>query len=114
LLLATAAAEVGFKELVIDLIPEARWLVLEAPSPPLVGLLKNSLPELPVRHGEPIPPPSEFRNVMRKAIEARNDLAHQGEFDRRDVDLYEVIDTVRLLLRQFAYYRGFTWVTPAW
>jgi hypothetical protein len=51
---------------------------------------------------------------MRKAIEARNDLAHQGEFDRRDVDLYEVIDTVRLLLRQFAYYRGFTWVTPAW
>jgi hypothetical protein len=114
LLLAVAAAEVGFKELVIDLIPGVRWLALEAPSPPLVGLLKNSLPELPVRQGEAISPPSEFRNVMRKAVEARNDLAHQGEFNRRDIDLYEVIDTVRLLLRQFAYYRGFTWVTPAW
>jgi len=114
LLLAVAAAEVGFKELVIDLIPEVRWLALEAPSPPLVGLLKNSLPELPVRQKGATPPPPGVRNVMLKAIEARNDLAHQGEFNRRGVDLYEVIDTVRLLLRQFAYYRGFTWVTPAW
>ena len=114
LLLAVAAAEVGFKELVVDLIPEVKWLALNAPSPPLVGLLKNSLPELPVRQGVAAPPPRELRNVMDKAVKARNELAHQGEFNRRDVDLYEVIDTVRSLLRQFAYYRGFSWETPAW
>jgi hypothetical protein len=114
LLLAVAAAEVSFKELVIDLVPEVRWLTLNVQSPPLVRLLSNSLPELPVRQGVAAPPPREFRKVIQKAVEARNDLAHQGEFDRLDIDLYEVLDVVRSLLHQFAYYRGYTWVMPVW
>lgn len=114
LLLAVAAAEVSFKELVIDLVPEVRWLTLNVQSPPLVRLLSNFLPELPVRQGVAAPPPRELRRVMQKAVEARNDLAHQGEFDRLDVDLYEILEVVRSLLHQFAYYRGFTWVTPVW
>jgi len=114
LLLAVAAAEVGFKELVTDLVPEVRWFTLNVQSPPLVRLLSNSLPELPVRRGVAAPPPREIRRVMQKAVEARNDLAHHGEFDRLGVDLDEVLEVVRSLLHQFAYYRGFTWVTPAW
>jgi hypothetical protein len=114
LLLAIAAAEVGFKELVIDLVPNVRWLTLNVPSPPLLGLLKNSLPELPVRQGIAAPAPQELRKVMQRAVEARNALAHQGGFDSLDVDLYEVIDVVRSLLRQFAHYRGFVWVAPVW
>ena len=114
LLLGVAASEVGYKELVIDLVPEVQWFALNVPSPPLLRLLTNSLPELPVRQGVAAAPPRELRKVMQKAVEARNDLAHQGKFNRLDVDLYEVLDTVRLLLNQFAYYRGFTWVTPAW
>ena len=114
LLLAVAAAEVGFKELVIDLVPEVRWLTLNVQSPPLVRLLSNSLPELPVRQGVAARPPREFRRVMEEAVKARNDLAHQGEFDRLDVDLNEILEVVRSMLHQFAYYRGFTWVTPVW
>jgi hypothetical protein len=114
LLLAVAAAEVGFKELVIDLVPEARWLTLNVQSPPLVRLLSNFLPELPVRQGVAAPPPRELRRIVQKAVEARNDLAHQGEFDQLDVNLYEVLDVVLSLLHQFAYYRGFIWVTPVW
>jgi hypothetical protein len=114
LLLAVAAAEVGFKELVIDLVPEVRYLTLNVQSPPLVRLLKNSLPELPVRQGTATPAPQELRKVIEKAVEARNELAHQGKFDRLNVDLDEVLDAVRSVLHQFAYYRGFTWVTPVW
>lgn len=114
LLLAVAAAEVGFKEMVIDLVPEVRWLTLNVQSPPLVRLLSNSLSELPVRQGVAAPPPRELRRVMEKAVKARNDLAHQGEFDRLDVDLYEILEVVRSILHQFAYYRGFTWVMPVW
>jgi hypothetical protein len=114
LLLAVAAAEVGFKELVIDLVPEARWLTLNVQSPPLARLLSHYLSELPVRQGVAAPPPRDLRRVMQKAVEARNELAHQGKFDRLDIDLYEVLDAVRSLLRQFAYYRGFSWVTSVW
>jgi hypothetical protein len=46
LLLAVAAVEVGFKEFVIDLVPEARWLTLNVQSPPLPRLLSHYLPEL--------------------------------------------------------------------
>jgi hypothetical protein len=114
LLLAVAAAEVGFKEMVIDLIPEVQWLMLNAPSPPLVGLLSKSLPELPVRKGVAKSPPNNVRKVIQRAVEARNRLAHQGSFDRLEVNLDEVLSAVRSLLRQFAYYRGFEWITPAW
>jgi hypothetical protein len=48
LLLALAAAEVGYKELVIDLVPEVRWFTLNVQSPPLIRLLSHSLSELPV------------------------------------------------------------------
>jgi hypothetical protein len=39
LIIAIAAAEVGFKECVGDLIPGARWLVDHVPSPPLVQMV---------------------------------------------------------------------------
>lgn len=94
LLLAVAAAEVGFKELVTDLVPEVRWLTLNVPAPPLVRLLSNSLPELPVRAGIAEPPPKEIRRVLENAVKARNDLAHQGEFDRLGIDLDEVLAVV--------------------
>jgi hypothetical protein len=99
---------------VIDLVPEAHWLALNVPSPPLASLLSHYLPELPVRQGVAARPPRDLRRVIQKAVGARNELAHQGKFDRLDLDLYEVLDVVRSLLRQFAYYRGFTWVTSVW
>jgi hypothetical protein len=114
LLLAVAAAEVGYKELAIDLVPQVGWFTLNVQSPPLARLLTNSLPELPVRQGVAAPPPRELRRVIQRAVEARNGLAHQGEFDRLDIDLYEILEVVRSLLHQFAYYRGFSWVTPVW
>jgi hypothetical protein len=44
LIIAMAAAEIGFKELVGDLVPAARWMIDNAPSPPLVRMLAEYLP----------------------------------------------------------------------
>ncbi len=114
LMLAVAAAEVGVKELLIDLVPQVEWFTLHVQSPPLVGLLKNSLSQLPVRQGVGTPAPQEVVNVMERAIKARNNLAHQGRFRVLDVNLEEVTNVVESLLKQFEYYRGFAWVTPVW
>ena len=113
LLLAIAAAEVGFKELLIDLAPQVEWIALHVQSPPIVDLLKHALPELPVRQGHGSAAPTALRKVIGLAVEARNRLAHRGQFNRPDVDLDATIEVTRTLLRQFAYYRGMTWATPS-
>ena len=38
LMIAIAAAKISFKELVGDLVPAARWIIDNAPSPPLVRI----------------------------------------------------------------------------
>ena len=49
--IGVAAAEVGMKQLVAMLVPHARWLVEELPSPPLVPMMRHYLAELPIRRG---------------------------------------------------------------
>jgi hypothetical protein len=50
LLLGIAAAEVGFKQHVARMLPEAAWLVENVPSPPLERMLADYFPTLPSRH----------------------------------------------------------------
>jgi hypothetical protein len=49
LAIGIAAAEIGVKDLIASLIPDTRWLVKETPSPPVVKILREYLPMLPVR-----------------------------------------------------------------
>jgi hypothetical protein len=80
LLLAVAAAEIGFKELVADLVPGAEWLALNLQSPPLVKMLKEYLPMLPVRVGGPaLPPPKPIPQILDDAVRRRNELSHRGD-----------------------------------
>jgi hypothetical protein len=44
-----AAAEIGVKDLIASVVPNAHWLVKETPSPPVVKILREYLPMLPVR-----------------------------------------------------------------
>jgi hypothetical protein len=44
-----AAAEIGVKDLIAVVVPNAHWLVKETPSPPVVRILREYLPMLPVR-----------------------------------------------------------------
>ena len=49
LAIGIAAAEIGVKDLIASLVPNAQWLVMEMPSPPVVKILREYLPMLPVR-----------------------------------------------------------------
>ena len=69
LLIGVAAAEVGFKECVAELIPGAAWLVEYAPSPPLVIMLTDYLPKLPTKciiDGKVVPPPKAVIDTLKE------------------------------------------------
>jgi hypothetical protein len=45
MILAVAAAEVGFKQFIVQMQPETKWLVANLPSPPLDKMLAEFLTE---------------------------------------------------------------------
>ncbi len=73
LVLGIAAAEAGFKQFVGTIVPDARWLAENAPSPPLVKMLAEYLPKLPARNtfaGKVPPPPPDILNTLKKGVES--------------------------------------------
>jgi hypothetical protein len=112
IIIGIAAAEVGVKECVVDLVPKAQWLVEKAPAPPLVGMLREYLPLLPVRRrirdGVP-PPPDSILNTLRKGVQLRNRVAHAGASPPGSDTVEEVLEAVRDVLWLLDYYCGFEW-----
>jgi hypothetical protein len=112
LVIAIAAAEIGFKETVADLVPEASWLVENAPAPPLYRMLKEYLPCLPLRgylKGHSIKIPDSILSVLRKGITLRNELVHTNPKEVPPQTLSEVLENVRWLLRILDACRGQDW-----
>lgn len=109
LVLAVAALETGIKAYIATMVPDARWLAFEAPSPPVFKILSEYLPTLESRDAIPIPPPPKrLRTLVRKAVEARNDLAHKGEV-AASLDLEDLVDGVREILYMFDFFSGREW-----
>lgn len=112
LVAAVSAVEVGLKELISDLVPQAEWLALETQTPPVVKMLKNYLPTLPVRltlNDEAPPPPPRVRRIIQDAVEQRNAISHQGARPPDIRALLEIIEAVEDTLWLFDYYRGHHW-----
>jgi hypothetical protein len=112
LVLGMVAAEVGFKQCVGELLPEARWLVDNVPSPPIVSMIKNYLPLLPTKlkiNGAVVPPPKEITRSLQQGVEARNRTVHVGASPPDGVELKELLLSVRDLLYILNYYCGFDW-----
>jgi hypothetical protein len=113
LLMGIAAAEVGFKHCVTALVPTTEWLIENSPSPPLVTMLKDYLPQLPTRKsfaGKVLPPPKdEILDVLTKGVQLRNKVTHTGAAEPKFETLKEVLLAVRDLLWLLDYYRGFDW-----
>lgn len=112
LVVGIAAAEVGFKECVADLVQPAAWLVENMPSPDLVKMLREFLPLLPARKtigGKVLSPPKSVRDSLQKGVLLRNKIAHgPAPAPSRDT-LKEVLSAVEDLLWILDYYRGFDW-----
>jgi hypothetical protein len=113
LLMAIAAAEVGFKHFATVLVPDTEWLVENMPSPPLVPMLRDYLPRLPAKKsfaGKVLPPPEkEILDVLKKGVLLRNKLAHTAPPEPSYETLEEVLLAVRDVLWLLDYYRGFGW-----
>jgi hypothetical protein len=77
IVLAVTAVEVELKRLIGALVPQADWLVANAPSPPIHKIIRNYLPTLP-RSVEYAEPPPQLLRALEKAVALRNKFVHVG------------------------------------
>jgi hypothetical protein len=106
-----AAAEIGFKRLVAELVPDAGWLVSEVPSPPLDRMLKTYLPILPVRQAfnGRILIPAHIQKAIVAGMKRRNDLVHKDADPPSFEEVEGLLVPVCDLLWLFDYYAGREW-----
>lgn len=109
LVIGVAAAEVGLKQLIAILVPYSRWLVEELPLPPLVSMMKNYLPELPIRAQVERNRrcPKHLRTALDAAVTERNAVVHRG-IDP-SVNLRQTLIAVREFLYLLDLYAGQAW-----
>jgi len=112
LVIGIAAAEVGFKQCIGTLVPDAEWLANNVPSPQLYTMLSEYLPQLPAKlkiEGGVLKPPKSIRTAIKKGGEARNSLAHRGAEPPDRYELKNILLSIRDLLYLLDYYCGFEW-----
>lgn len=107
-----SAAEVAMKECIASLVPGAQWLAEEAPTPPLMAMMKNYLPLLPAKskfRGEVLAPPKSIRRDIEEGVKLRNKVVHVGRQAPNYVALEKILLSVKDFLWLIDYYRGYTW-----
>jgi hypothetical protein len=112
LVMGIAAAETGVKRLISTLVPAADWLVQETQSPPLVRMLEEYLPTLPVRlriNGNVLCPPTWLIDVIKKGVGLRNKIVHGHDIPLKSDSLRDVLEAVHDLLYLFDLYAGYEW-----
>jgi hypothetical protein len=95
LVLAVAAAEVGFKQFASRSLPDAEWL-LELPSPPLTEMLQKFPWEKlkPRINGKAPFVPEPILKELKKAVVLRNKIVHSGTANLDDDTLDSILETV--------------------
>jgi hypothetical protein len=112
LIIGMSAAEVGFKQCIGKLVPDAEWLANNAPTPPLDKMLSSYLPLLPAKlriEGNVLKPTRRIRSAIKKGIDARNHCVHVGNEPPKGKDLKELLLSIRDLLYLLDFYCGFEW-----
>ena len=82
LLMTATALETGVKTHIAKLVPDARWLLSEMPSPPIHKMLRKYLPELHQKRGTALANWAKLKPLFKDAenlAEHRNDLTHTGD-----------------------------------
>jgi hypothetical protein len=112
LVIGVAAAEVGFKKLVGNLVPQVQWLVDEVPTPSLSTMLRKFLPTLPVKaklEGKSIRLPGNLLNKLEEAVTRRNKLVHAGHAPPSGKELDGMLRAILDLLWVCDLYGGHLW-----
>jgi hypothetical protein len=110
LLMGIAAAEAGLKQYIVAVHPDTRWIVEHLPSPPLVQMLTDYLPKLPVQPPakQAQTPPAKLIETIRKGVNIRNTVAHVGGSLAFET-VEEILLAVRDVLWMLDYYAGHSW-----
>jgi len=109
LVIGVAAAEVGLKQLIAAMVPDAKPLVENIPSPSLDVMMRKILPHLPIK-AEVEPSrraPRYLRTAVVAAVEDRNRVVHLGSMPRGD--LRETLLAIREFLYMLDMYSGQLW-----
>jgi hypothetical protein len=112
LILGIAAAEVGLKQCVSFLAPDTDWLMRNLPSPPIITMLQDYLPTLPVKNtvqGKVLPPPKSIMDELKKGVGLRNKVVHSKAESLKYETLRDILWAVRDLLWLLDYYSGHQW-----
>jgi hypothetical protein len=119
LVMAVTALEIGTKQLIAVLVPQAAWLAEHLPSPPIDVILREYLPTMPARcliSGEAPFVPDGLLKIVKKGVTVRNSTIHAG---KRDLDrdlITDVIAAVSDILWILDVYAGNKWaltyITP--
>ena len=100
IVLAVAAAEVGFKQFASKMLPDTAWVLENLQSPPLVRMLElfpwDKL-KLEI-NGQPVTVPDLIRDELKKAITLRNEIVHGRSGSLTKDTTEEVLYSVRDLL----------------
>jgi len=107
-----SSLEVATKALIAQLIPDASWLTKNIPSPPLVKMLIEYIPRLPVVNkvkGKVCSPPKILVDKIRKGVTIRNDITHVGEKAPSYESLTEILEAVRDIIWLLDYFSGKDW-----
>jgi hypothetical protein len=113
LVLAVAAAEVGFKQFAAEAFPETNWILENLPAPPLDKMLKVfPWPRLGLAINERVPSvPASIESELKKAVGLRNQIVHAGLVKLKVETVDSAITSVRDLLYFLDALRGQNWAT---
>ena len=111
LMLGVSALEVGVKAFVSKLVPSSEWLCFEMPAPPVVKMLQEYLPSLPVKLkiNDKVFIPRKIIESLKKAVADRNRVAHKGMTVVNDESLADILMNVQMALYFLDYYAGHPW-----
>lgn len=113
IVMGTAAVESAVKHLISNLQPDTSWLLENTASPPVVKMLREVLPHLPVKckfREKPLSPPPGVITQVKKAIECRNKIVHGSSFQLPDgMELERWLIAIRDVLWLVDFYNGYQW-----
>jgi hypothetical protein len=101
LVIGMAAVEVAFKGYAGSLAPQAKWLLDELQTPPLIRMLKHFLPilEVKLRIGDKILIPPQLLRALERGVALRNTTVHSAAQARLfPQDVFEILKDIRDLL----------------
>jgi hypothetical protein len=111
IVLAVAAAEVGFKQFASRAFPDTAWILENLPSPPLVKMLTDLFPwtklKLQIEDRKPIP--DSITVILKKAVLLRNEIVHRRVENLNDDTVLSVLTAVRDLLYSLDLLENQTW-----